>query len=272
MKVQLKFLMLSMVVAGLVGCAADAPGVYRGGQRIEVGVIDVKEHYAFRFMDKWRISHAWLSGVKRGCEYATNSYKRLGGYGDLESERNAPFVERGGVLGQLTEYKRKWSVSTSYANIYGTRRGKFERYEPFCNEALIVSSDLLGLFIVKPDSAKGTDDWIEGAKPVQLNGLTWLFKEIPPQDMTGNKEGKGVAPIEIWVLKIPDTPYWMMLRFSADLKYSIQEHPTQHYAMLDLFHRIVASVKLEPLSSEPAAVDSTSPSKAGKDTVSANMK
>jgi hypothetical protein len=64
--------------------------------------------------------------------------------------------------------------------------------------------------------------------------------------MTGSKEGLA-APIEIWVFKIPDTPYWMMLKFSAALKFSIQEHHEQHLEMLNLFHKIVASVKLEPL-------------------------
>jgi len=61
--------------------------------------------------------------------------------------------------------------------------------------------------------------------------------------MTGHKE-RLVEPIEIWTLKIPDTAYWLVLKFSADLKYSIQEHYDEHMGMLNLFHQIVASVKL----------------------------
>lgn len=212
------------------------------------GVIDVKNEYSYRFMDKWRISHVWLSGINvRNCQYPLNVYRVRGGYGELGEERNGPFVERDGVLGNLVEHKGQWSVSTSYENIYGTNgQGKFERYNGFCSSFFLSSRNGFGLYIIKPDPAKGTNEWIEGAKAVHLNGVTWLFKEIPPRDMTGSMEGLA-ATIEIWTLKIPDTPYWLTLKFSTDLKYSIQERFEQHIGMLNLFHRIVASVKLEPI-------------------------
>lgn len=215
------------------------------------GLIEVKRQYSFRFLDRWRVSHGWLSGTNvRNCRYGRNSYKRLGGYGELERETHAPFVEHDGILGQLIEHKGQWEVSTPFEKVYGTagRNGIFERYTAFCGQAFLSSRNGFGLYIVKPDPAKGTNEWIEGAKAVQLNGSTWLVKQIAPRDMTGSPEGLADT-IEIWTLPIPDTPYWLTLKFSASLEYSIQQRFAQNLAMHGLFREIVASVRLEPISS-----------------------
>jgi hypothetical protein len=149
-------------------------------------------------------------------------------------------IERNGVLQDIN------GINTEH--IYGTnyRTGEFIGYRRVCGTVDLSSRNGMSLFIVKPDPTKGTNEWVEGAKPVKLNGLDWLFKEIPPREMTASERGFA-APIEIWVLKISGTPYWMMLEFFANLKHSIQDHPEQHLEMLNLFHKIVASVKLEPL-------------------------
>lgn len=250
-------LVLIMTLAVSTGCATEEPGVYRGGQRTQGAPLDIQEHYSFRFVDKWRISHNWLSGPLelRGCHgYPSNSFRRLGGYGDLGYERNSPFIENGNGLYIVSEHKNRWSLSNRRENIYGTNRdGKFESFYPFCVDVFQKDSlDGLGLYIIKPDPAKGTNEWIEGARPVMINGLQWLHKKIPIQDWSESRE-RLTAPIEIWVLKIPDTQYWMMLRFSASSgsKFGLGAgaHPEKHQQLLDLFHKIVASVKLEPITS-----------------------
>jgi hypothetical protein len=38
-------------------CATEEPGVYRGGQLVQEGPLDIHDRYSFRFVDKWRISH-----------------------------------------------------------------------------------------------------------------------------------------------------------------------------------------------------------------------
>ncbi|WP_028990614.1 hypothetical protein RG903_06335 [Thermithiobacillus tepidarius DSM 3134] len=70
LKTDTKMLLTGLVLAGLsAGCATNAPGVYRGGVLMQPGPLGIQEHYSFRFVDKWRISHNWLSGPVelRGC-------------------------------------------------------------------------------------------------------------------------------------------------------------------------------------------------------------
>ena len=249
------FVMLMVMLALTTSCASDVPGVYRGGQRIQEAPLDTQDQYSFRFVDKWRISHNWLSGPVelRGCQgYGSNSFRRLGGYGSLGLENMEPIIEKNSVAYVVYEHKNVFSVSSPRNYIYGTNHtGKFEGFLPFCSHAFKDSLDSLGLYIVKPDSTKGTNEWIEGAKPVTINGLQWLHKQMPIQDWSESRE-RFAAPIEYWVLKIPDTQYWMMLRFSASScsKFGLGAgaHPEKHQRLLDLFHKIVESVKLEPIT------------------------
>jgi len=214
------------------------------------GVIDVQKQYSFRFVDKYRISHRWLSGFNvSNCRYGIN-VDPPGAFPEIlgdPPEPNTPLVERNGVLQGVGGNRGEIRFYSLRERVYGTNRdGEFEGYGAFCSQFFLASRNGIGLLIVKPDPAKGTDEWVEGAKSVKINGLNWLFKEIPPRDMTRDKK-RLAQKIEIWTMKIPDTAYWLVLDFSADLKYSIQEHYDEHMGMLNLFHQIVASVKLEPL-------------------------
>lgn len=256
MRIRIGLLLTLIVTLTLMtSCAADEPGVYRGGQRMQEAPLDIQEHYSFRFVDKWRISHSWLSGPLelRGCQgYGSNSFRRLEGYGSLGIENMEPLIERNGVAYVVYEHKGIFKVSSPRNYIYGTNRdGKFENFSPFCVHFFRDSLDGIGLYIVKPDHAKGTDEWVEGAKPVTINGLQWLHKKIPIRDWSESRE-QLAGPIEYWVLKIPDTQYWMMLRFSASSgsKFGLGTgaHPEEHQRLLDLFHKIVESVKLEPIA------------------------
>ncbi|HYD79064.1 MAG TPA: hypothetical protein VEC06_04585 [Paucimonas sp.] len=253
----IKFFCVVWILLGLTGCGTIS--IWRGPVNEPVGnyanpfepqgVIDVRQHYSYRFLNKWRISHAWLSGTNvRYCGYGLNPFKRLGGYGELEFESDQPFAEWEGVLGSISEHNGQWRFVQHTEKIYGTNpEGKFERYETFCHQFFLSSRNGFALYLIKPDPVKDTDSWIDGARPFHFKGVDWLVKEVPPRDMTGSR-GPLAAPIEIWTLKIPDTPYWMVLKFSADLQYSIRERPVQHAGLLDLFHMIVASVKLERIT------------------------
>jgi hypothetical protein len=262
MSARLGLLFTLIVILGLTtSCATEKPGVYRGGQLVQEGPLDIQDRYSFRFVDKWRISHAWLSGPVdiRPCGYGIgNPFSNRPGFERLGGELNAPMFERDGQLFDVGSHYKTNELLVSPVDrekIYGTNRdGKFEGYSPFCGQVFAKDSrDGLGLYLVKPDSAKGTDEWIEGAQPVTINGLQWLHKEIPIRDWSESRE-RSYAPIEYWVLKIPDTQYWMLLRFSASTgsgsKFGLGAnfHPEKHKRLLDLFHRIVESVKLEPIT------------------------
>lgn len=248
-------LALITTLALTTSCANEEQRVYRGGQRVYEAPLGLQEHYSFRFVDKWRISHDWLSGPLelRGCQgYGSNSFRRLGGYGQLSLESMEPLIEKNGVIYSVYEHKGAFKLSSPRQRIYGTdRNGKFENYTDFCGHFFRDSLNGLGLYIIKPDSAKGTDELLTGAKPVMINGLQWLRKETPIQDWSKSRE-RATAPIETWILKIPDTQYWMWLSFSASASSTpglgANAYPEKHRRLLELFHNIVASVKLEPIA------------------------
>jgi len=225
-------------------------------QRVHEAPLGIQDHYSYRFVDRWRISHDWLSGPVdlRGCQgYGSNPFRRLSGYGVLGIENMEPLIERNGILYSIYEHKGSFRLGSPRERIYGTDpNGKFEGFSPFCVHFFRDSKDGLGLYIVKPDPAKGTDTWIEGANAVTINGLKWLRKQEPIRDWSQNR-AQQAGPIDYWVLKIPDTQYWLYLSFSASSGAASEygtgaiAHPEKHKRLLELFHEIVASVKLEPI-------------------------
>ncbi|MBN9358409.1 MAG: hypothetical protein J0I15_18330 [Herbaspirillum huttiense] len=237
------------------GCTIQEPGVYRGGQLIHPAPLGIEDQYSFRFVDRWKISHRWLSGPThlRGCAgYPLNPFRRLGGYGELGAEINAPIVERNGHLSFVGEHNQKWTLNEYREAFYGLDGyGKFTRFSALCGAAFSDSLDAMGLYIVKPDPAKGTDQWVTDAKEVTINGLRWRHKEIPIQDWSESRESLS-GPIEFWVLEIPETKYWLALRFSAtsSAKFGMgaDAYPEKHRRLLELFREIVQSVRLEPIS------------------------
>jgi hypothetical protein len=117
-------------------------------------------------------------------------------------------------------------------------------YTPFCSQPFS-SPNGMALWIVKPDAAKGTDVWIDGAVPTEVNGRTWLVKRVSPSDL--GPVSDRAKPIEYWTLRIPETPYWLHMRFSGSAR-SIEQYPAEHAYLLDLFHQLVRSVKLDPIT------------------------
>lgn len=218
------------------------------------------DRYSFRFVEKWRITHRWLSGPVEvePCAYGHgNPFSNRPGFELLAEEPNAPIMEWAGELTNVgSHYKSHelmfWPVARE--RVYGTNRaGKFEGFVAFCGHAFRDTYDGVGLYIVKPDPSKGTDEWVKNAQAVTLNGLQWLRKTDPIQDWSHSRE-RGAAPIETWVLKIPDTQYWLKLHISSNSGATDSYHkganafPEKHQRIVDLFHQIVESVKLEPIT------------------------
>ena len=253
---RLPFLTLVLAMVTAASCAIDEPRFYRGGRRIYTAPLGVEDHYSYRFVERWRISHNWLNGPVdlRGChEYSSNPFRRLGTYGALGIENMEPLIERNGILYSVYEHKGIFHLASPREKIYGTNpTGKFERFSPFCVHFFGDSMDGVGLYIVKPDPTKGTDAWIEGAETVIINGLAWLHKKDLIRDWSQSRVHQA-GPIERWVLKIPDTQYWLYLSFASSTGATCMyetgalAYPEKHARLLELFHQIVASVKLEPI-------------------------
>ncbi|APW38794.1 hypothetical protein RD110_17580 [Rhodoferax koreense] len=138
--------------------------------------------------------------------------------------------------------------------IYGAypSTGPFKGYSAYCTHTFQDIWTGASVFLIKPDPAKGTDAWIAGAKPVVVSGLQWLRKDIPIEDYSQNHK-QWAAPIEIWVLKIPETPYWFVMRLSGSsggtgTAPGSNRNPEKFARVVDLLHQMVASVKLEPIT------------------------
>ena len=257
-----------LLVASLIGACSPANRalifpdnrLYPGGvpPHQRTGTASIGVTYTFRFAEKWRISHVWIEGANiRPCEYSRNVFRRMPGYPGLAQEMQGPMFEHDGKIYSGTTFERNPDQIVFFelqTHVTGEKPNGFQStgYRPFCGQFFLESRNGLALWIVKPDPVKGTDKWIEDAVPTSVNGRMWLVKNVPPQDLKGANEL--ARSIEYWTLQIPDTPYWLHMRFSGSLR-SVEEHGTEHQHLRGLFHQIVESVRLEPI----AAVDDTPP-------------
>ena len=260
-----KTLITLALLAQLASCSSTPEGTYRGGVLVQPGPLAIQDHYAFRFVEKWRISHAWLSGPVEinYCRYSRRDNNR-------GEDR---FFEIDGVLkiesvsGDPRDKGKKF-ISNRDEWVYGTnsRTGEFTGYSAFCTHSFLDLWTAVSVLLIKPDPAKRTDEWIAGTKPVMVNGLRWLRKDIPIEDYSQNKKGeKDIAPVEIWVLKIPDTPYWLVMRIASSTggtgtARGSNRNPEKFARVLNLFHQRVESVKLEPITPVDTSTRASSPS------------
>ena len=93
MRTRLRLLIALIVTLVLTAsCTADVPGVYRGGVLVQAGPLDIQAYESYRFVDKWRISHRWLSGPVevRPCDYGGNPFSNRSGYEQLGNEIDSP--------------------------------------------------------------------------------------------------------------------------------------------------------------------------------------
>jgi len=257
-----KTLSVFALLSLLVSCDSMPEGTYRGGVLIPPRPLGIEDHYAFRFVDKWRISHAWLSGPVNidYCRYSRRDNNRgedrffeVNGVLNVESVSGDPKDKGKKLIWQQSE------------KIYGTspRTGEFKGYLAYCTHTFQDIWTGASVFLLKPDPAKGTDAWIAGAKPVVIAGLRWLRKDTPIEDYSQDRN-KWAAPIETWVLKIPDTPYWFVMRLGGSsggtgTAPGSNRDPEKFARVIDLFHQMVASVKLEPITPVDTSVLSIKP-------------
>jgi len=248
----------------MTACSYQQPGVYRGYELAKEGPLSISRHYEFRFVNRWRISFDWLNGPVEidpcklgGADVFTNSegYKVPKEYEILAGEKNPPIFEVNGILyaSTLSMKTGRFRLYRRDHNFYGNyRNGPFEGYSAFCSHLFRDTYDAVSVELIKPDPAKGTNAWIDNAHPVTLNGLHWLRKTEPLKDLTGSKTNLH-APIETWVLKIPDTAYWLVLRLNSNSGTTSQFYrgafwfPEKHHQIVGLFNQMVNSVRLEPV-------------------------
>lgn len=245
--------LFSAFLGGCYGALAPDNRLYPSGipPHQQTGVVTLGPTYSFRFVEKWRISHAWVQGLNiLPCRYRGNVFGRLPGFSSLASEAQGPMFEHDGGVYSATTFEKTGDQIVFFELSYQllgerTLDRKFEgKYTPLCSQPFS-SPNGMALWIVKPDAAKGTDMWVDGAVPTVINGRTWLVKKVPSVDM--GPASDRASPMEYWTLKIPNSPYWLHMRFSGSRR-SIEEYPTEHTHLLALFHQLIESVKLEPIT------------------------
>lgn len=254
------FLFISACTTAGLG-SQPQPVIYRGdGTRAIPKALSINELNIFRFVDKWRITHRWLNGPVdiRPCQEGGNAFLYVKGFEGHNKENREPIIERDGRLYAVGSYKGEFNIYRRNHLFYGTfnnqgRENDFEGYTAICEHYFRDTLDGVGLEIVLPDPAKGTDEWIKGAEPVMVNGLKWLRKTAPIRDWTGNKKtDSGLA--ESWVLMIPKTPYWLRWTLysgtgeTSPFKNGAFHRPEKHQQIVDLFHQLVESVTLDPIA------------------------
>jgi len=243
----------SLAALLLCACASQPEGVYRGGVLIQPGPLALRYQYSIQLLDKWRLSHAWIGGPVdiRYCDHSRmNGVRAEERYVEVDgwltrfraSESSDP-KDRGKVYA-LVPWERVYGLNARTREFQGS-------YSTLCHHTFREIWSGMSVYLIKPDPAKGTDDWISGAKPVTINGLRWLHKEIPPADYSKNRE-QSSAPIEHWVLPIPDSPYWFAMRLIGSTggdgdSWGINRDPARFEEVRTIFHQMVASVRLTPL-------------------------
>ncbi len=211
--------------------------------------LDIGNFHSYRFLEKYRVSHRWLSGADVfPCLYPLNIYRRLGGYGSLMDDRDGPYYESNGYLSFTNQYGNgPIVVDNMNLEVLGEESGVFKQYRPYCSYFNSDAAVGMALYLIKPDERKGVDEFVSGSTEVQTSGLRWLRKQISPYDEKYRNRPNAV-PVEYWVLEIPQTPYWIVLKFTINPNTTVQQHFDQYVYMRSLFYGIVESVKLEPIS------------------------
>jgi hypothetical protein len=235
----------------VVSCSAPLEGIYQGGKLMTPGPLKTGDSYNFLFLDKWRIRFSWITGPAdiRYCHISRT---------DEDPRLEDRFIEIDGVM----KRERVWEggrdsgkkfIGILYEKVYGTnnRTGKFEGYDAFCTHTFQDIWTGISVFLIAPDSAKGTDEWIAGAKRVTVGNNQWLRKDDPPADYS-QTPGKWAAPIETWTLPLADGKYWLVMRLGGSTggygnAMGINRNPLKYEQVKAVFHQMIESVRIEPL-------------------------
>jgi hypothetical protein len=241
---------LILILVLLSACSIQKEGIYRGGKLVIPGPLSVSDSYEFTLLDKWRVSHAWISGPPdiRYCSYS----RRDNGRGKDRFFEVDGLMRREVTSGARDSFGQKLlAESSTWLFGVNTRTGKFEGYDAFCTHTFQDIWTGFSVFLIAPDPAKGTDEWIAGAKHVTVGNNQWLRKDDPPADYS-QTPGKWAAPIETWTLPLAEGKYWLVMRLGGSTggygtAMGINRNPLKYEQVKAVFHQMIESVRIDPL-------------------------
>ncbi len=215
------------------------------------------DEYHFRFLDKYRVVHAWP--VTSACKYSGFRTKYKMGetsYGDVHWVLD--IIEEGNNTRQRdatpgSDFNRFVRSVKVQRPVYETANGTrgIVRYEereeglgPICFEAWVGTDHSLTIRLVKLPMSNRVAHYEErvGSRSKEKVGSNvWQVWRYQFDAATPNRYGG-----EIWVLPIGETDYTLALEFGFGAE-SFQSPPT-HAAFEAMFKHIVESVRVEPLT------------------------
>jgi hypothetical protein len=219
--------------------------------------------YQFRFLNRYRISHAWPLPA-RACKY--RSLPTLGRTSDRYKGEvfAAPDIyEQDGKTWQASNTGRPpWEFDRFVAPTYTTKIPEFAEggiktgrmidrvntgLEPVCFEAWVGTSHSLVLRLHKRDITTWKSMWTEYNpkgywSQEQIGKQLWQIQETREQDLSATGTGGWFKSA---LLPIGDTGYSIALQLGAT-KDSLQ-HPTAHAQFQTMFRHLLESVKIETL-------------------------
>lgn len=240
----------------------QAPVYYKNGVEFVPGALHLKEQANFRFVERWHISFAWLTGAwgANDCHFGHNPFKGRPEYGALASDNNGPRWQwRDAIVGPDIGDKGPFSGKLQFSvdgspqdphdavTLGQTSSSGEVRYVNYCSASLSESFTSASATIINAKRYKNVDSLLDGAKDVRIGENQWSVIENPISDYSGKQYGNQPL-LERWVLKIPQTDYWMVFTFHASKQFSYIERREAFEIAHDLFRQAVASVSLKPIT------------------------
>lgn len=219
---------------------------------LDTGIATNFNEYHFRFLDRYRVRHQWP--VTSACHYAQYSTKYRRGeinYGEVEIVddiyEDGPSVwQRGDPRQGFNNYVK--SV-IRHQPIYGPKG--LERYEdqeqglqPVCFQAWTGTSQTLTLRLVKLPLEERLAHYAtrpSRQKQEVVGSQAWRVWKYELE-----KDNPNVYGGEVWLTTIADTGYTLALELGEGPE--LDRYPQARADMRALFHHLIESVKIEPLT------------------------
>ena len=250
-----------------IGLIAGCHNLYRNLEEpymrpgaLDKGITTNLDVYIFKFMDRYRVTHAWP--VTSNCYYSklpTKYTRSSAGYGEVKIvddiyEDEKGIWQRDNPPKNISSYVRSKIVHQPiYENVDGRRA--IVRYEDqeqglqaMCFQAWVGASHALIFRLHKRDMETWKTLWSRYNPSgkwtqLQINGAFWATLENDEKDM--QRTGTG-GWFKSYLTPIADTGYSISIQLGANQD-SLQT-PQAHAAMQVLFRQLLESVKVEPLT------------------------
>jgi len=269
----------SLVIYGLVACTALLSACTFVSQQLadkrmeeqllKPGALDSPvatnfDEYKFRFLDKYRVSHAWP--VTSACKYSSlgtrykmgdTSYGEIHLVDDIYEDGNSTKQRDDDKPRNIDRFMRSVKVKRpdyKDGKVVGYREAE-EGLQAICYEAWVGSNHSISALLFRRTLSEWQDEVAQRQyfRPYiapdaeqfvqQVEGNRWFVYRSALQPMPVNASG---GPFELWILPLGDTGYTLALQFGANQNSLL--NPLVHSKFKTMFVHLIESVRFEPLT------------------------